>query len=198
MRPLLKHSAILLLFFFSFLPIEAAAQIYTFVDRDGVVHFSNVPNDSRYKPMGAGAGRSRGCKIIGPTQCASHIRAAARRYGVDPCLVKAVIKTESNFNCLAVSCKGAQGLMQLMPDTSRDMRVKNPFNPKENILGGTRYLRKLLDIFDGDLKLALAAYNSGPQRVRQLGRIPRISETMNYVDRVLRHYRQYKNYSPDV
>jgi soluble lytic murein transglycosylase len=194
-----KQSFILLfLVIFILAPIAAKGGIYTFVDKNGVIHFSNVPNDSRYKPVSKTPKRLRSCKIINSRQCAGHIRVAARKYGVDPCLVKAVIKTESNFNCLAVSRKGAQGLMQLMPGTSRDMRVKNPFNPKDNILGGTRYLRKMLDIFNGDLKLALAAYNSGPERVKELGRIPRIRETVNYVNRVLRHYRQYKKYSSGV
>ncbi len=195
-----EYIILLSLIFFSLAPVAAKGEIYTFVDQAGVVHFSNVPNDSRYKPVNKSDSRYglRSCKIIPLRQCAGHIRGAARRYGVDPCLVKAVIKTESNFNCLAVSRKGAKGLMQLMPGTARDMRVRNPFNPKDNIFGGTRYLRKMLDIFNGDLKLALAAYNSGPDRVKELGRIPRIRETINYVNRVLRHYRQYKKYSSGV
>ena len=183
----------LLIFFLA--PLGADAEIYTFIDEHGVVHFSNVPNDSRYKPVNKTTirrQRQSRSRIIEPRQCAGYVRGAAQRYGVDPCLVQAVIKAESNFNCLAVSRKGAQGLMQLMPGTCRDMRVRDPFNPRENILGGTRYLRKMLDIFDGDLKLALAAYNSGPERVKELGRVPRIPETINYVDRVLRHYRKFK------
>ncbi len=199
MKPVTKQSAILLsVLICSMMPLIVKAEIYTFVDKSGVVHFSNVPDDARYKPVHNKSRRVMACKIIPLRRCADDIRMAARAYGVDPCLVKAVIKTESNFNCLAMSRKGAQGLMQLMPGTSRDMRVRNPFNPRDNIFGGTRYLRKMLDIFNGNLELALAAYNSGPERVKELGRIPRIPETINYVDRVLHHYRLYKKYSPDV
>ena len=114
------------------------------------------------------------------------------RYQIDPLLIQAVIKAESNFDALALSCKGAQGLMQLMPGTARDMRVSDPFDPRDNINGGTRYLRKMLNIFDDDLHLALAAYNAGPEVVKNIGRIPDIPETIEYVERVLRHYRRYQ------
>ncbi|MEA3547891.1 MAG: transglycosylase SLT domain-containing protein [Thermodesulfobacteriota bacterium] len=179
-------------------PCSTKAQMYTFVDEKGVMHFSNVPTDSRYKLIRSKRLSRKKYSKLAPGQCSSHIEKAARRYGVDPCLVKAVIKMESNFNCRAVSKKGAQGLMQLMPGTARDMRVANPFDPKDNIFGGTRYLRKMIDLFQGDVKLALAAYNAGPERVKALGRIPPFPETMNYVDKVLYHYQKYKITSPDV
>jgi len=179
-------------------PCTTKAQIYTFVDEKGVMHFSNVPADSRFKLIRSNRLSRKKTRKLAPGQCAPHIDKAARRYGVDPCLVKAVIKMESNFNCMAESKKGAQGLMQLMPGTARDMRVGNPFDPKDNIFGGTRYLRKMLDLFQGDVKLALAAYNAGPERVKAIGRIPPFSETMNYVDKVLYHYQKYKITSPDV
>lgn len=112
---------------------------------------------------------------------------AARRYGLPPNLIKSVIRAESNFQVKAVSHAGAQGLMQLMPATARELGVKNPFNIEENIDGGSRYLRKMLDNFGGDLKLALAAYNAGPEAVIKYGgKVPPFKETQQYVQRVLR------------
>jgi soluble lytic murein transglycosylase-like protein len=176
------------------LPAAATATIYRYVDENGVVHFTNIPLDNRYKPMwGAPTRRPQAA----PADFDPYIQTSARHFRIDPLLVKAVIKTESSFDCQAVSKKGAMGLMQLMPDTARDLRVGNPFNPEENIRGGTQYLRMMLDLFNGDLQLALAAYNAGPTRVQSLGRVPRIPETMQYIERVMRHYHQYQAASPD-
>ncbi len=112
----------------------------------------------------------------------------SRKYNMEPSLINAVIKVESNWNPNAVSRSGAKGLMQLMPITAREMNVKNPFNPEENIEGGIRYLKSLLDRFNGDLSLALAAYNAGPRRIKKYGDIPPIPETQHYVKRVLLIY----------
>lgn len=112
----------------------------------------------------------------------------ARKHNVDPKLVKAVIGAESNWNPRAVSNKGAIGIMQLMPKTASDMGVGNPLNPEENIDGGVKYLRQLLDKFNGNLTLALAAYNAGPARVERDRGIPSIPETVNYVKRVMNEY----------
>ncbi|MCP4036183.1 MAG: lytic transglycosylase domain-containing protein [bacterium] len=120
------------------------------------------------------------------------IRRTAHRYRVDPHLVKAVVAAESNFDALAVSAKGAQGLMQLMPQTAREMGVRAPFRPSENIQGGVRYLKALLERY-ADLGEALAAYNAGPVAVDRFGGIPPYPETEAYVKRVLRFYRQYRN-----
>ncbi len=119
------------------------------------------------------------------------IRNTADSFDVDPALVKAVVAAESNFEPRAVSHVGAQGLMQLMPSTARAMGVRRPFAPSENIRGGVRYLRSLLDRFE-QLDLALAAYNAGPEAVKRHGGIPPYPETEAYVTKVLSHYRRYQ------
>jgi len=120
------------------------------------------------------------------------VAAAAARYGVEAELINSVIAVESNFDPKAVSRKNARGLMQLLPETAARFGVKNIFDPQENIDAGTRYLRELLQRYKNDLALALAAYNSGPERVEQYGRVPPYAETISYVRRVKRHYDQRK------
>jgi soluble lytic murein transglycosylase-like protein len=116
------------------------------------------------------------------------IQTASRRHGVDPALVHALVKVESDFNPYALSRKGAMGLMQLMPQTAMDMNVQNSFDPGDNVDGGVKYLRYLIDRYEGNLSLALAAYNSGETAVKKWGTIPPFKETQNYVQRVLRLY----------
>lgn len=128
-----------------------------------------------------------------PRDINEHIQHAARVHRLDPMLIKAVIKAESNFNPYALSPKGAQGLMQLMPDTARDLNVRNPFDARQNIFGGARYLRQMLNQFGGNLELCLAAYNAGPNRVAPIWAVPNIPETRGYVAKVLRHYRAYRS-----
>jgi soluble lytic murein transglycosylase-like protein len=196
------------------LSLEAQAAMYAYMDAKGVYHYSNVPSDSRYRVMYSDKPKSRGTAIIngrsmedlladdtapsrlqlGRTSSTinRYIQQAARHHQVDPHLIRAVIKVESNFNSRAISSKGARGLMQLMPKTAQDLRVANSFDPRQNIYGGTKYLRILLDSYDGDITRSLAAYNAGPGRVKRGGSLPRIPETRAYVTKVLRYYRAYK------
>jgi soluble lytic murein transglycosylase-like protein len=163
-------------------PLPAAAEIYQFVSADGVLHFTNVPTDPRYQRMEPAPGSA---------DIQQTIRHSASRYHVDPNLVKAVIKVESDFNPSAVSKAGAIGLMQLMPATADTLKVRDPFNPHENIMGGVRHLSHLLGEFGGDLTLALAAYHAGATRVKRYGDVPPIAETHRYIKKVLAAYSRY-------
>jgi hypothetical protein len=177
----------------------AQADIYKFTDEHGVTHFHNLPNlgDSRYK-LFKREGKSKVTLRKGNISQFSAanrkryspiITTAAKNYRVDESLLHAVIMAESSYNPLARSPKGAIGLMQLMPDTAKRYGVKNSQDPSQNIHGGTRYLRDLLKLFNNDLKLAVAAYNSGENAVIKYGNtIPPYEETINYVAKVLSFY----------
>jgi soluble lytic murein transglycosylase len=170
---------------------DAEGQIYTFVDSRGVTHFSNVPNDPRYvaiqRPRRAPEPRSRVPQYVGYDGL---ILLTALEHGVSPALVKAVIAAESLFDSDAVSHKGAQGLMQLMPTTASKLGVADPFSADQNVRGGVRYLREMLDRY-GDMGRALAAYNAGPSAVDRYRGIPPYPETRAYVQRVMTYYRHY-------
>lgn len=120
------------------------------------------------------------------------IRRASELYGIDKNLIKAIIEAESNWDPDAVSEAGAKGLMQLMPKTAEYMGVKDPFDPEDNIFGGTKYLRYLMDLFNENLEFVIAAYNAGPAIVIKLNRVPRIPETRKYIERVFKHYDFYR------
>ena len=186
---------------FIFLCSSAYANIFACKDKGGAVRFTNVPADPSCAEFSLGlleTPKSTWSISPAPEGASSydrHIWSTASRYNVDPLLIKAIIRTESDFNERARSSKGAQGLMQLMPGTVRDLQVQNPYNAHENIEGGTKYLRYLLDTFGGDLVLSLAAYNAGPAAVKQAGGVPRIPETKQYVVTVLKNYRNYRKQS---
>lgn len=167
------------------LPGYAAAgdgEIYRRMDASGVVHYTNVPPHPVLSRAIRPGEQPSGLKAL--------IRSAAHRVGLDPRLVEAVIAVESDFDPWAVSRKGAMGLMQLMPATADRYAVQNPFDPVENIGGGTRYLRDLLHRFEGDLRSALAAYNAGETAVATYQGIPPYQETREYVTKVLQRYGQ--------
>jgi soluble lytic murein transglycosylase len=189
----------------------ASADIYLHRDRFGVLHFTNAPAEGnarivlkerplpparrmlvpyRSAPLPPRA-VSRGGVVGGSSSYDALIREVADRYDVEYALVKAVIKAESAFDRLAVSPKGALGLMQLMPATAAQHKVRNAFLPRDNIEGGVRHLRMLLDRYNGSVTLAVAAYNAGTQRVEDAGGVPSIPETREYLARVLRYRLAY-------
>jgi soluble lytic murein transglycosylase-like protein len=183
---------------------SAHADIYQYVDENGVVNFTNAPSSRMKKPAkvlkeskrpaasstslsAARADRVQQADTI-PVSYVSIINSACSRFGVDPSLVHAIVKVESDFNPFAISRKGAMGLMQLMPETASVMNVRDSFSPHENIEGGVKYLRYLLDRYEGNLSLALAAYNAGETSVKKWGTIPPFKETQDYVKKILQIY----------
>jgi soluble lytic murein transglycosylase-like protein len=190
-------------------PHDAAADIYSYTDADGVMHFSNRPRgDGRFKvylktPARPATPRT-GAPVMpsdrSPERYARYsewIRQAATLYQIPEQLVRAVIKCESDYDPRALSPAGAIGLMQLIPETALRMQVRDPWDPRENIFGGTRYLRVLANMFNGDLELTIAAYNAGEGAVTRYGGIPPYAETQAYVVNVVSYYRRYRA-NPDL
>ncbi|MBI4667011.1 MAG: lytic transglycosylase domain-containing protein [Nitrospinae bacterium] len=197
----MKFSAAALLFAALFLVARpSGAEVYMLKDSRGVVFFTDhLPENPRnftvlkkYGFQGQKGGvvyRSPGGRgPIFTTNYDSLINAAGSRHGIDPRLIRSVIKVESNFNRYARSSKGAMGLMQLMPDTARLVNVSSPYEPDQNINGGARYLRMMMNEFGGNLRLAVAAYNAGPEAVKRYRGVPPYRETVDYVSKVLYHY----------
>lgn len=203
MKPLYSGRLLLFLAVVCFLP-GAQADIYKYVDKYGRVTLTDKPQNNNYKLLvktwkGWEEAKSRialedfhkNRKLHTPT-----INEFADRYGLPSPLLHAVITAESAYDPHAVSRMGAVGLMQLMPETARRYGVQNRRNPVDNLYGGTRYLRDLLQMFDNNLALALAAYNAGENAVKRHGnKIPPFTETQNYVTRVIEYYRQYRDSS---
>ena len=169
------------------------ADIYKYVDEEGVLHLTNVPTDHKVKyVLILKEKRILFQANLDVTKYDELINKAANKFKLDSALIKAIIKAESNFNHRAVSRVGAQGLMQLMPKTASSMNVEDSFHPEKNIEGGARYLRYLLNTYKGNLDLALAAYNAGEKAVAKYNyNIPPYRETQNYVKRVYSFYKSY-------
>jgi soluble lytic murein transglycosylase-like protein len=178
----------------------ARSQIYTYVDADGMRHYTDVPDNNRYRLLvlsprdrTASGDRYDAMLLAKAGRYDSIIERAAVSAALEPNLLRAVIVVESGFNSRAVSKRGAMGLMQLMPATATRYGAANPFDPHDNVHAGAQYLKFLIDRFGQDLRLALAAYNAGENAVdRNGGQIPPFTETMAYVPRVLRIYQMLK------
>ncbi|MFZ1983270.1 MAG: lytic transglycosylase domain-containing protein [Desulfatitalea sp.] len=175
-----------------FVTPRAQADIYVYVDHQGVMHFTNTPTSSNYKVYMR--------EIPQPPRAWYSIESyddviaeAAKLNGISFSLLKALIHVESYFNPRAVSKKGAMGLMQIMPENLATLDITDPFDPWENIMGGSRYLRSMLERFNYQLPLALAAYNAGPSAVERYNDIPPYKETEDYVKKVMRFFQIYKN-----
>ncbi|MDA8079797.1 MAG: lytic transglycosylase domain-containing protein [Nitrospiraceae bacterium] len=185
------------------------ADVYKYIDENGVVCYTDAPllkkaetvhrekqsANREKRPAGRFRKSAPPASSTPSADYHGYVASTASKYEIEPELIQAVIKTESNGNHRAVSRKGAMGLMQLMPSTAVDMNVINPFNPEENIEGGTRYLRYLLEKFNGNITLALAAYNAGPRTVEKYGSVPPIYETKEYVKKVLSLYKGKQSYA---
>jgi len=179
---------------------HSIADIYRFEDDEGIVHFTDTPTDKRFKIFLRDLKKDKELRTklkfagtVNSGEFEQIIKTYADKYGVSIHLIKAVIHAESGYNPNAVSSKGASGLMQLMPGTARSLKVADRFNPRDNVEGGVKYLRFLLDTFHGDVSLALAAYNSGLGKVAKYGGIPPFNETRTYVNRVLSYMQTYQS-----
>ncbi len=185
----------LLLLFAAVFPSVVGADIYRYEDEEGVVHFTDAPTDKKFKIFMRDLRKDRQLRTHfrltsgNPQEFEHLITAASAKYGVSASLIRAVIQAESGYNPQAVSRAGAGGLMQLMPGTAKHLKVADRFNPSQNVDGGVRYLKFLLDTFKGDVSLALAAYNAGLSKVAKYGGIPPYEETRTYVSRVLSYMR---------
>jgi len=182
---------------------SAAGELFYYVDKDGVYHFSDQRKNQNYnKVMIWQNGDYEAESYTLDPQYKEIVSAACKTYEVDEKLIWAMMRVESNFNNVAISRKGAQGLMQLMPETARRYRVTDSFNPRENIYAGVLHLKALLLKYQGNEKLALAAYNAGSGAVDKYQGIPPFPETQNYVKLVLKYRDQYRdqavNTSPET
>ena len=191
--------SILFLFCAVTTPRYVRADIYRYVDEDDIIHFTDAPTDKRFKIFMRDFKKDKELRTklryassVNPSEYEQLIKSCSEKYGVNQSLIKAVIHAESGYDPNAVSRKGASGLMQLMPETAKSLKVADRFNPKDNVDGGVKYLKFLLDTFRGDVSLAVAAYNAGLTKVAKYGGIPPYNETRTYVDRVLSYMKSYQ------
>lgn len=169
-------------------PLTVQADLYKYRDKNGVLHFSDTKRSKKYRLYH----RHKTYRYYSSKKYDHYLTLASSQFGVSFSLLKAVIKVESDFNPHAISKKGALGLMQIMPANFKRLRISNPFDPWENIMGGAYYLGQLLNRFNGNITLALAAYNAGENAVNRYNDIPPYPETINYVEKVLRYYNHFK------
>ncbi len=191
MKRISLFSSILFVPFFFICPLTQA-DIFVTEDQNGILQFTNKPISKKSRIYIKDASP----KKKGPYNSQKFdevISEASQKHGISFSLLKAVIKVESDFNPEAVSSKGAKGLMQIMPFNYKLLNIKNPFNPFENIMGGTYYLKMMIKRFQGDLVLALAAYNAGPQAVGKYKQVPPFPETKNYIAKVIKYYKIFEN-----
>jgi soluble lytic murein transglycosylase-like protein len=177
-------------------PSVLFADIYRYIDPQGVIHYTNTPTNDRGELYLREPPRKAAPKHAGDITrewMDEYVDRFSRANDLSPALVKAIIKAESNGRRFAVSPRGAQGMMQLMPFTSKRLRVSDPFDPVENIEGGVKYIKELYGVFRGNIVQTVAAYNAGPEAVRKYGGVPPYKETRQYVKRVLDYYRQYSS-----
>jgi soluble lytic murein transglycosylase-like protein len=169
------------------------ADVYVYKDKQGVLTFTNVPTHQGFRRVIRENNARLSSSGLSANSYESLIRSASSRYSVDPDLIRAIIKVESDFDSTARSHKGATGLMQLMPETARLHNVEDLYDPSANIEGGVRHLKLLLGKYQGDIELSLAAYNAGIKAVEKHGGIPPFAETRDYVRRVLNYYQTYRS-----
>ena len=167
------------------------ADIYMYTDSQGVMHFTNVPTSAKYSVYIKEKSTESNI-TYNSNKYDDLITTAAKKYEISFSLLKALIKIESDFDPWAVSKVGAKGLMQIMPENLKALNINDPFDPRENIMGGTRYLKQLLERFKGEIPLALAAYNAGPRMVENYKRIPPFPETEDFVKKVMKYYTAFK------
>jgi soluble lytic murein transglycosylase len=167
---------------------SAHADIYMYIDSNGVLHFTNAPTTSQYRLYI----KERPKQTETSNTYDTLIGEASQLFDISFPLLKAMIKVESNFNSKAVSKAGAMGLMQIMPENVKNLKIRDPFNPRDNIMGGATYLKEMMKRFNGRLPLALAAYNAGPSMVARYNAIPPIKETEDYVKKVMKYFYLYK------
>jgi len=186
----IRIMGILIAVLFFFLTASAVqADIYMFIDSQGVLNFTNTPTSSQYtlyiKERPRPAATTKKYDRI--------IQEASNKHGLSFSLLKAMIKVESDFDSRAISKKGALGLMQIMPQNLGAFNIRDPYDPKDNIMGGSRYFKSLVERYNGKLPLALAAYNAGPTIVDKYRRVPPIKETEEYVKKVMKYFYLYQN-----